>query len=302
MSILQITTSVTGLVDVLPQIIYINTNDSVTAVAVAGYLNSEQNEGFQFNNNQIALVKTVTTGTTAINWYNVTVAASTGIITLVPSISSGSVLLPVTIGHIATFSNAAGQIADSVTDAVHLGNIVAGSATPVHGTLTSFPAASGGANDKLVISAVTSGGNFTTTISNIAMGQSTAMAFADVGNANGRFLVAATATPFTTLHLLQSSGTGGLVTDSAIATANVQQKTQVKAAISGNIGGAGAGPLAVVVAGAVIGSVVVAQVQSSSNPCSVIAAIATNGGFNVTVSADPGANLVVDYVLYIAAQ
>lgn len=301
MPILQITTlAPPGLQGVLPQIVYINTTDTVATVTAAGYLSTEQvkEQGYLFTNNQMALVgtKTAPGAATVVGFYSVSVAA-TGIVTL--NAASSGVTLPVAVGHIATFSNIAGGIQDSANPATNLGDINAG-ASGTAGVLRSFPAAA--LSGALILDGVANAGNFAVIISNASYGQSSTVSFADVGNAFGRFLVGATNTPLVNGNLVQANGTGGLVVDSTIARTNVQLKTQVHAGISGNIGGAGVGPLAVAVAGAVVGSPVVVQIASSSNACSVIAAISTVTGFNVTVSADPGANLVVDYVLYIAAQ
>jgi hypothetical protein len=70
------------------------------------------------------------------------------------------------------------------------GNFIAGNhAGPAAGNFQSFPAVSGGANDKLVIAAVTTGGNFTTTVSNGAMGQSSVVTIPDPGAATANFLL-----------------------------------------------------------------------------------------------------------------
>jgi hypothetical protein len=118
--------------------------------------------------------------------------------------------------------------------------------------------------------------------------------------ATGQFLVKTAA--LVSGNLVQASGTAGVTVDSGVATTNVQLKTQVKAAITGNIGGAGAGPITVTVAGMTAASPVVATLASSSNAVSVLVAVAGSGGFNVTFSGDPGASAILNYVAYIAAQ
>ncbi|MCF1193250.1 hypothetical protein LRR18_16795, partial [Mangrovimonas sp. AS39] len=103
-------------------------------------------------------------------------------------------------------------------------------------------------------------------------------------------------------NLVQASGTGGLTVDSGVATSNVQLKTQVKAAQTADIGGGGAGPINVVVAGVTAASVIVASIVSSSNTVAVAKVAPGAGSFDITFTADPGAACVVSYVAYIAAQ
>lgn len=69
---------------------------------------------------------------------------------------------------------------------------------------------------------------------------------------------------------------------------------------TGNIGGAGAGPLSVAVAGMTANSIVIATIQASSNPVTVQKVTATSTGFDILLSGDPGANLTVNYTVFIA--
>jgi hypothetical protein len=71
------------------------------------------------------------------------------------------------------------------------GNVTAGSVTPHAGSLISYPAASGGANDKLTFSALTTGGDFGLTVRNSAMGQSSTVSVPDPGAATANFLLSA---------------------------------------------------------------------------------------------------------------
>lgn len=171
-----------------PQLVYIATNDTNATVTTAGYLNTlTQNttEGFVFSNTQMALVYTTDDG---VQFYQVSVAAGTGIITLVPDVNPGNVLLPVAVNHIAVFSNIAGQIADPAGTAIHGGSIQAGT-TAVQGSLIAFGAANAGANDKLTISYVTSAGNRGLTLTNAAMGQATTITMPDPGVAAAQYIL-----------------------------------------------------------------------------------------------------------------
>ena len=204
---------------------------------------------------------------------------------------------PTIANHIAVFTNTAGNLGEDVSTAINGGSIQAGLAGTA-GTVISFPATT--ANGSLILAAVNAGGAFNTTISNGTMAQSSVYTIPDVTASTGQFVVKTAA--FVSGNLIQASGTAGVTVDSGVTTTNVQLKTQVKAVLTGNIGGAGAGPLAVTVAGMTAASVVVATVASSSNPCYVLTALPGSGSFALTVSADPGASLIVNYIAYIAAQ
>ena len=71
--------------------------------------------------------------------------------------------------------------------------------------------------------------------------------------------------------------------------------------VTANIGGAGAGPISVAVPGMTASSVIVATLQSSSNPVSILSTTATSTGFNIIFSGDPGASAIVNYVAFITA-
>ena len=265
-----------------PTFIYITTNDTNATVTTAGYLNTLKNEGFYVSKYNMAVVYTTDDGCQI---YQITVGA-TGLITLVADVNPGNVLLPVVAGHIASFTNIMGQIGDTLTPITHLGNIVAGASTPVAGTFTSFPAASGGANDKLVFAAVTTGGNFTTTFSNGTMAQTSVFTLADPGNAVARVLTAGTATPFVNNHSLVATGTGG-----AVADAGYQLKTVAQAAVAG-----GAAAQTVVDAFCTAASNVIAVWNDTTNPVTIQKVAAGIGQFVVTSSVDPGASHI-NYII-----
>ena len=125
-----------------------------------------------------------------------------------------------TIGSAVTVNNTlTGQTINSST-----GNITSGS-SGVAGTLTSFPTTA--SKGTLVLAAVANTGNTATTISNVAMGQASVVSIPDPANAIGRFLVAATATPFVSGNFPVNSGTGGLMVDSAIAASALMQNNIV---------------------------------------------------------------------------
>lgn len=195
------------------------------------------------------------------------------------------------------FAVSAGTITASGAITSTAGNITSGSSGDA-GTFISFPGTA--ANGTLILAAANAGAAFNTTISNGTMGQSTVYTIPDVTAATGQFLVKTAA--LVNGNLVQASGTAGVTVDSGVATSNVQLKTQVKAGITADIGGAGAGPISVAVASLTAASPIVASVASSSNVVAVAKCIGTATGFDITFTADPGAACVVNYVAYVAAQ
>lgn len=296
MPILNIlTTPVEGLVGISPQIIYINTSDTVAQVTAAGYLNSSKSQGFTYaggvglgtaspfnpNLSQMALVVTTDAGA---QWYQISVASGTGIITLIPDVSPGNVLLPVTVNRIASFTNVAGQIGDVAATINHLGSIAAGT-SGAPGTFISFPAAA--ASGTLIFSASNNvTGNFNTTVTNTSVGQATVYSLPDPANAAGRILVGATATPFTANHSLVASGTGGLIAD-----AGYQLKTVAGAAVAG-----GAASQNVVDAFCTAASNIVANWNTSTNAVTIQKVTPGVGSFTVLSSGDPGAS-TLNYII-----
>ncbi len=179
------------------------------------------------------------------------------------------------------------------------GNFIAGS-SGADGIFVSYPATA--ANGSLILAASNAGADFDMTISNGTLGQDSVVTISDPGNAAARFLISATATPFVSGEFPVASGVEGLMVSSGLAASNIQDKTNIKADSTADIGGAGAGPISVVVAGLTASSKIVATIASSSNVVSVAKCIATATGFDITFSGDPGAACVVNYVAFIVAQ
>lgn len=202
--------------------------------------------------------------------------------------------LTVSSGNLAV---SAGTITASGAITSTAGNITSGSSGDA-GTFISFPATA--ANGTLIVAAADAGGAFNTTISNGTMGQSSVYTIPDVSAATGQFLVKTAA--FISGNLVQASGTAGVTVDSGVATSNVQLKTDVTAATTGNIGGAGAGPITVTVAGVTTSSVIVASIATSSNTVAVAKVTPGTGNFDVLFDGDPGATCTLSYIAYIAAQ
>jgi len=315
-----------------PRIGRIRTNATLTQVTTAGWLNGAQSQGIIIQPSDKFEIYYNVDATPANAFFDVSI--TNGVITL--SLSESNIILPVVSGDFASFSGTSGALADlgySPSDAAKTKVVMAGSAVQAtyiakfvdtagtvddtagvainagniqagligtSGGFISYPA--GASSGSLICQAVANAGVFNVTVSNASHGQATVHSIPDPASATSRFLVGATATPFVSGNFPVASGTGGLMVDSGLAATNIQNKTNIKAATTADIGGAGAGPISVVVAGATAASVVVATIESSSNTVSVAKCTATGSGFDITFSGDPGASCLVNYVLFIAAQ
>lgn len=298
MSIKNIVYPTTGLADAVPGLLYIDTDNTLAQVIVSGYLNQAKAiYGNIFSNKQMAIVYTTDQGSVILK---VVVSTDGATASLQTASAAGLIALPTVVNQIVYPTTTGGALAASgVTRLFNAGGIDAG-LSGTAGSFRTYPATA--SNGYLEIFGTANGAARNVTITNAAHGQTTAYVIPDAGNANGRILVGASATPFTTAHLLASSGTGGLVADSGIATSAVQLSANIKAETTADIGGAGAGPLSVAVAGLTTASKVVATIASSSNVVAVAKCIATNTGFDITFDGDPGAACVVNYVAFVVAQ
>jgi hypothetical protein len=296
MSIKDVVTNVTGLASVEPRVIYIQTTDTLAEITATGYLNKMVQNGLTVSNLDMALVSgtDIVAGSAGDAWFAVQVSGGN---TSLVEAAGGGVALPVVANHIATFVGTSGEIGDNAATAINGGNIQAG-LSGTAGYLAAFPATA--AKGSLHMVAVANTGDTVTTISNAAMGQASVVSIPDPAAATANFAVAPAA--LVSGNLIQASGTAGLVADAGVAPAALQLKANIKAVLSGNIGGAGAGPLTVTVAGMTAASVVVVTVSSSSNPCYATKAVAGSGSFALTMNADPGASLIINYIAFIAAQ
>ena len=113
MTILGITTETTGLVGVLPRIIYITTNDTLSTIMTAGYLTKAAKE-FQFSNKDVALVSYQNSpgdreGKSA--WLEINKSGNAW--SLLPTQPAGSVTLPVTDNAAVRFNGTGGALQNS---------------------------------------------------------------------------------------------------------------------------------------------------------------------------------------------
>lgn len=224
MAILSVNTSSTGSVGVLPSIVEIKTNDTESAVLVAGYLNKIVQNGASFPLPCMALVSTQTSHTAQpdVGWFEIQHSGSNW--SLVSTVSPGNVALPTITNHIATYTNVNGGLGEDAATAINGGNIQAG-LSGTAGYVSSFPSAA--SKGSLKLAAVANTGNTITSISNDAMGQASVVNIPDPANAIGQFVIGATATPFVSGNFPQNSGTAGLMVDSGVAVSALAQTANV---------------------------------------------------------------------------
>ncbi len=337
-TIFQLPTQVPGLVDVFPNQKFAVFGDNLATITTAGYLNSVNLESNPISKTDILQVLYSFDNVSKVGTYGVfTVSISnSGVITLNSWANPGDVLLPVVNNDFANFNGTTGQIKDSgysPSDATKTKVVMAGSAVVVNniahftdvagtvddtaaavtnmgdiyagasgtaGALRSYPATA--TTGYLGVTGVANAGNFAVNLSNVSHGQATVHSLPDPANAISRVLVGATATPFVSGNFPVASGTGGLMVDSGVAAAGLQQSANIKAARTANIGGGGAGPISVVVAGLTAASIVTGSIQASSNPVEIQKVTATATGFDILFSGDPGATCTVNYIAFVAAQ
>jgi hypothetical protein len=233
MAILNIQLGSTGLAGVLPRLDYIRTNDTISKVLTTGYLNKSVDAGYAFQDGDLAVVQTKTSinaVNTQAGLFQVQFVSPNW--NLTSTNGTGAVTLPTIVNHIATYSNITGGLTEDASTAINGGSLQAG-LSGTAGQLISFPGAA--STGSLVISATANSGNTNVIITNAAHGQASTYAIADCGNAAGVLLNAATATPFTSGHLLVASGTSGLIGDAGLGTANLVLNTGTTNMASGSL-------------------------------------------------------------------
>lgn len=285
-------TTTTGSATSLPSIIFIQTNSTLTQATTAGFLNSSVAVyGSVYNNSQMALVYTTDVGDV---WLRVSISTVAGVTTyslVTPTegsgtfsavtLSVGSAAAPslnftghtdvglysgatheldvaISAAKVAGFTAAGLAVVGliSATTTISAGTNLSAGSSGVAGTVTSFPGTA--ANGNLQLVAVNAGGAFNTIVSNGTMGQTTTYTMGDIG-----------------------ATTGGLV----VATSAIRMKSVAQAAVGG-----GAAAQTVTDTFCTSGSMVVCTWNDTTNAVTIQKAVAGNGSFIVTSSADPGAS------------
>jgi len=186
MTILNVQIGEIGEAGVVPQIIRLETDNTLAEVTATGYLNGLVKQGFALSESDMALVVTKASASSAkeVAWLEVSKSGSNW--SLVPSNSPGEVVLPTVANRLPHFTNTTGELSDAAADVVNLGDLTLG-ASGTEGILNLYPATA--AKGSLIVKAVDNTGNTSVTISNAAHGQATVYAIPDVGEAAGSILV-----------------------------------------------------------------------------------------------------------------
>ncbi len=285
MSIISFTTDVAGQIDVHPRRVKIVTTNSLAEVTTAGFLNTIVNEGFAIYKTDIIDMIYLYNIATHAGTYGefLPSIAGTGVITLIQFISPGDVTLPVVANDFANFDGTTGKIKDSgysPTDSTKT-KVVMLNAAPTINHVAIFTNANGTIGD---------GG---------VLGTAAAKA---ASNAALSTVASTAGSGFTAGHIVTAADAAGTIQDSGIVASAVQLSANIKADRTANIGGGGAGPISVVVAGVTAASIITGSIQASSNPVEVQKITATATGFDILFSGDPGATCTVNYVAFVVAQ
>lgn len=273
-----------------PQFKFAVFGDNLSTVTTAGYLNASSIEaGIPLSNADIIMAlysfnPNTTTGSFGI--FTVSIATSTGQITLTAWGNPGDVVLPTTANYLAHFTNTSGTLSSAADNVTNPGNIAAG-LSGTAGTLASFPSTA--SKGSLVLAAVANTGNTVTTISNAAMGQASVVSIPDPGAATADFVVAPSA--LVSGNLVKASGTAGLVVDAGAA---------IHAGTTGTYAG-GSTSNAFTITGMASTWVVTASNLTATNSVSITKVVPSTNTLTITWSADPGAGTTVNWIALTAA-
>lgn len=291
--------------------------DNLSTVTTAGYLNSTSiSSGVPLSNADVIMAlysfsNQTQTGTFGI--FTVSIAASSGQITLSSWSNPGDAVLPTTANYLAHFTNTTGTISSAAANVTNPGNIAAG-LSGTAGTVASFPSTA--SKGSLILAGVANTGNTNTTISNAAMGQASVISIPDPAGATANFAVAPAA--LVNNNLIKASGTAGLVADAGIAASAVA--TYSGSTVVGNLVKASSTTGQIVDAAFALhaattsayagggtsnaftttnmtaSSIVTATILSQTNAASIVKAVPGTNTLTVTFSADPGANTTISWI------
>jgi hypothetical protein len=187
MPILNVKVEQIGNSGVFPAIIYILTNDTLAEVSATGYLNGIVSGNTPLSDADIALVTTKTTPnakTTQVGWFAISKSGENW--SLTAPTAEGGVILPTIANHLATYTNALGQLSEDAATAINGGNIQAG-LSGTAGYLASFPATAARGSLRLV--SANSAGNTVTQITNASQAAARVYTIPDGGQAASNFLL-----------------------------------------------------------------------------------------------------------------
>ena len=278
MPIIQATSSPTGLVGVQPNIIFLNTTDTLAVVTTTGYLTAAVKEQLV----QIVVPTSQHPGGT-IAFVNTT---------------TGPILLKVVVTGIAP--NLVYSLAELVSGggAIFQGNVQAG-INGIAGCFISYPATLN--TGYLEICATANSSNFPINVTNAPFGQATTLTIPNPGTATADFALAPQA--MVNGDLVMAQGTAGLIIDSGITASSV-------AALIAGSGSGGSGVRSATIAGTfptattvitdpaiTANSVVIAAFVSSANVVSIQTVLPAAGQFTINTDTAPSTG-VLEYISF----
>ena len=292
MPIINVKTDEIGESGIVPRIIRIETNNTLSEVLTKGYLTSISKQ-FLLYESDLAVVTTKPTPNsreTNVGVFELAFDPTDQSWSLQATAQPGNVVLPTQAGRIAVFLDAVGTIGMLADPAFHETDIQAGFNGSA-GDLVSYPP---GANNGLLrLRAVDGPGNFNTTIINdVLRTSSSTIAIPDVANTNGSFLTAGGTVPFVDGHYPVAVGTKGRMKDSGAKLISGTTLTYGGGGTSNNF----------VITGMTAAHVGACVIRTSTNPVSIVKATPGVGILAIQFSADPGAATTLDYIYTSAAQ
>lgn len=287
MTILSITSVITGMVGVRPQIVYVSCNDTFDQVVAPGFLTTDGNAGYDFDPENVYLI--AYKGGTQL--FNSSISGET--ITLSPS--SVDINLPVVQNSVAVFKDSDGTLGNSQTgDSITLpgnlrtGNIQAG-VNGSEGTLRLFPDTA--ERGSVLIRAGTDGGDTQIIIKTEGCLYDTTYTIPDLADmaGNSKILIS-TIEDFTSGNLISASGTQGRMEDAGYHI------------LMGRIAyGGGSATPTLTTTGTFAGTNVIftAAINASTNAVSIQKANPLTDQTQFTFSADPGASTVISWIMIV---
>lgn len=270
MAILSATSGLVGMTGVTPNLLFINTNDTLATVTTAGYLNKPVHEN-------LISIDGPSTGAGGI--------MPTSNMAFVNTSDEGPVLMSVSITGVSP-NLVYSLVTVPSSGGVFGGNVQAG-ASGTAGAFLSYPGTA--ARGHLVIAAANNAGNTVTTITNASQAAARTYTIQDMANATANFCLAPAA--LVSGNVVKATGTVGGIADAGFAV-----KANTTAAYAG-----GGTSNAYAAAGVTATSIVTASILASTNAVSILKVIPGVNTLTVSFSANPGAATTVNYIAVSAA-
>lgn len=283
MKFLEIQTDFVGQIGVRPRRPKIRTDATLSEVLSAGFLNSPQALGYTFFPDDMI---DISYGDNISQTFTIASISSTGVITL--QVNNADVVLPVTVNHIAVFTDTNGTIGDDASTAINGGSIQAGlSGTAGH--FTSYPATA--AKGSFTVLAVDNMDDYPVLLSHLSLGQASDYFLPDPGTIISNIGVRPSTAAWVTNDLVVGAAANGVM-----KTAGARIIANTTAAYGG--GGTSNAFAATGLTAAAKGTAVI---RASTNSVAITKALPGTDTLTITFSADPGASTTVDYIYVTAA-